>query len=149
TRARTVDESMPDALLDRNVDVLGYFVSAVRSDGAVPIMMPQTIGSVQRKRVYGENFPVFVGGLHKLNARYVRYARDAGVKVLDVTGVTDRWGDDHFKDFLHFNDVGSQELAVLVAGKLAEDPDIRALHASHRGRTSMPTRVLQTALVFD
>ena len=40
TRARTVDEAMPDALLDRNVDILGYFVSAVRSDGAVPIFLP-------------------------------------------------------------------------------------------------------------
>jgi lysophospholipase L1-like esterase len=149
TRARTVDEAMPDAFLERNVDVLGYFVSALKSDGALPILVPQSIGSATRKRVYGENFPVFVGGLHKLNARYVRYARDAGVKVFDMTSVTDRWGDDHFKDFLHYNETGSQELARLVALKLTEDPDIQGLHASHRGRTSMPTRVLQTTIAFD
>ena len=80
----------------------------------MPILVPQSIGSATRKRVYGENFPVFVGGLHKLNARYVRYARDAGVKVIDVTDVTDQWGDDRFKDFLHYNEAGSQELARLV-----------------------------------
>jgi lysophospholipase L1-like esterase len=149
TRARSVDEAMPDALLERNVDILGYFVSAIRADGAVPILVPQSIGSVTRKRVYGENFPVFVGGLHKLNARYVRYARDAGVKVLDITSVTDQWGDDHFKDFLHFNDAGSEALAALLASKLAEDGDVRRLHASHRGRTSMPTRVFEAAVAFD
>ncbi|HEY2941814.1 MAG TPA: SGNH/GDSL hydrolase family protein [Vicinamibacteria bacterium] len=139
-RARSVDECMPDALLDRNVDMLGYFVDAIRADGALPVLVPQTIGSPGRKQVSGEDFGVFVGGLRKLNARYVRHARDAGVPVIDVTGVADAWGDDHFKDLLHFNDAGSSELATLVARRLLADERVVALHASHRDRTAMPTR---------
>jgi hypothetical protein len=148
-RARTVDEAMPDPFVERNIDVFGYFVSALRSDGVLPILVPQSIGSPTRKRVYGENFPVFVGGLHKLNTHYVRYARQAGVKVIDVTGITDQWGDEYFKDFLHYNEAGSLELARLVAQRLAEDTDVRRIHSSHRGRTAMPTRVLQSVIAFD
>jgi hypothetical protein len=148
-RARTVDECMPDPLLDRSIDILGYFVSAVRADGAIPILVPQTIGSVTRKRVYGENFPVFVGGLHKLNAGYVRYARGVGVKVIDITGAADQWGDGYFKDFLHLNEVGSREMAALLAQRLAEDADIRRLHAAHLGRTSMPARIFAATVPVD
>lgn len=69
--------------------------------------------------------------------------------MIDLTEVADRWGDDHFKDFLHFNDAASDEWAALVAPRVAADSDIRRLHASHIGRTSMPTRVLQAAIVTD
>src|SRR5262245_12862341 len=138
-RARTVDECMPDPILDKSVDILAYFVSAIRADGAIPMLVPQTIGSAARKRVYGENFPVFVGGLRKLNDRYARYAREVGVKVLDISPITDQWGDEHFKDFLHFNETGSREMASLLAPRLAEDGDLRRLYASHRARTAMPT----------
>jgi lysophospholipase L1-like esterase len=148
-RARSVDECMPDAFLERNVDVLGYFVDAIRADGAVPILVPQSIGSARRKRVFGEDFGVFVAGLRKLNARYSRYARAAGVKLIDIAGVADAWGDERFKDLLHFNDLGSQELAALVARELRTDERIVRLHASHRDRTAMPTRVFEKDVPVD
>jgi lysophospholipase L1-like esterase len=141
TRARTVDESMPDAFLDRNLDILRRLVDAVRADGALPILVPQTIGSLSRKQVAGENFPIFVGGLRKLNESYVRYARGAGVKVIDVTSVGDEWGDDHFKDLFHFSATGSRELAQLLAQDISADEAIRRLHALHRQREEMPTRI--------
>ena len=66
-----------------------------------------------------------------------------------MTDVTDRWGDDRFKDFLHYNESGSRELARLIAQRLTEDPDVQRLHTAHRGRASMPTRVLQVAMTAD
>jgi lysophospholipase L1-like esterase len=141
TRARTVDEGMPDTFLDRNQEMLRRFVDAIRADGALPILVPQTIGSASRERVSGENFPIFVGGLRKLNERYVRYARGADVKVVDITPVGDRWGDDHFQDLLHFSARGSRELAELLAQDISADEGVRSLHASHRQRGAMPTRL--------
>jgi lysophospholipase L1-like esterase len=130
TRARTVDETMPDAYLRNNLDVLGYFFDAIRHDGALPVLVPQTLGRGNRERLSSSKLELWVPGLAKLNGAYIRQAREAGVPVVDVTNAAGTWGDEYFADVAHFNDRGAEALAALLAARLLEHGDLQRRRAS-------------------
>jgi lysophospholipase L1-like esterase len=147
--AQNVDECMPELILRKNCDLLTHFVALIRQNGAVPIVVPQGIGSQTRTRV-GQNFGVWVKGLRRLDEAYLACARDLGVKTIDILEPAAHWEDAYFQDWAHFNDVGAQGLASLLARELEKDEDLSRLFAAHRDTPRvLPTQVFEKAVVLD
>lgn len=141
-RGQSADECMPDRVLLKNVDMLRHFTHSIQSDGSIPIFAPQSVGASDRTNVAGENFKAVTGGLEKLNNAYIRQCQESGVKVVDLTKIMRRWGDEYFQDTLHFSERGSQALGKLLAESLAKDQDLRRIYAANCAHLrEMPVRV--------
>jgi lysophospholipase L1-like esterase len=133
-RGHTADECVPDRVLQKNLQLLRYFINTIEKDGALAIFVPQSEGTPERKNITEENFKALLQGLEKLNRAYIRVSLESGAKVMDFTPVMDRWTDLYFRDTLHFSDTGAQALAELLANALAQDRDLRQIYARNTQR---------------
>jgi lysophospholipase L1-like esterase len=144
--AKSVDDAVPAPVIEQNVFMLQNFINAIRRTGAVPIFVPQAIGVGDRRNVQGIRSDIWNQGLRRLNDNYIACCRRMGAKILDVTAVTGRWGDEYFRDTLHFNNEGAQKFAVLLAEVLAHDSEVRQRFTSNsesqrRSPTDIPKGV--------
>jgi hypothetical protein len=131
-----------DTYVEINSSGFRYFLYTIQRDGSIPIFVPQSVGSSDRSKVGGENFKELTGGLQKLNRAYISQCHESGVKVVDLTAIRSRWGDEYFQDTLHFSDLGAQTLGQLLSDRLAEDADLRRIYAANLSPPrEMPTEI--------
>ena len=125
--AKRVADIIPEHLMSANVKMLGYLISCIKKDGAVPIFVPQSIGTAERKIDIGVKREIMNQALAQINKAYIDYCRNNNVKVIDVTSETNHWTDDYFQDGLHFNNNGAHELALLLSMEIVKDGDTARL----------------------
>lgn len=150
SQARTAAASVPGMVLAENNEMLSRFVEAIRGSGAIPVIVPQGIGSRNRRQVGNAQFAIWVDGLRLQGEAYLRQAKELGAKTIDVLDTTFAWGDEYFMDSMHFNDAGARALAELLAPILARDEDLKRIHRSQNATVrSMPARILDRVVVPD
>jgi lysophospholipase L1-like esterase len=141
---------VPDSVLAKNNDMLARFLEAITGTGALPIVVPQGIGARTRHPIGAAHFEVWVDGLRRQAEAYVGCARQQGVKAVDLQDSTFAWGDEYFKDSMHFNDAGARALAQLLAPVLSADEDLKRIYSANTGRDrSRPTHILDRVIVPD
>jgi lysophospholipase L1-like esterase len=120
--AKRVEEVIPEHITRENVNMLGYLISCIEKDGAIPILVPQSIGMKERGKDIGVNREVMNQSLSALNKMYIEYCKTHKVRVIDITNHVNQWNDDYFKDGVHFNNKGSREFALLLSKELVKEP---------------------------
>jgi len=133
--AQRVEDIIPEYLMSENVKMLGYLISCIKKDGAIPIFVPQSIGTVERKTDIGIKREIMNQALLQLNKAYIDYCNKSDVKVIDVTSVTNSWKDDYFQDGVHFNNKGAREFALLLSREIEKGDKAILLRAKdHSGK---------------
>jgi lysophospholipase L1-like esterase len=146
----SAEEAASSELLAENRQLLDSFVATLRSQGVLPVFVPQSIGRPDRKKSTVKTYSVFVAGLSRINAAYREVCERLEVPVVDCTDVMNGWGDEYFADNVHFNDKGAAEFARLLALRLVEQQVLQATYAERSARPrSLPVRIFQHDVAVD
>jgi lysophospholipase L1-like esterase len=112
------------------------FINAIRSDGCIPIFVPQSIGN--EKRNGGPNFIPLFKALKYVNDAYIQVCHNLNVSVLDIQDQILNFNDSFFKDAIHFNNKGSSEFASVLAKEIIQRREFYEIYSRISKSRTLP-----------